>query len=231
MTERYELIDKFKIVDAFEPDKVLLIALNKDDAKKFCDMLNRANELEKEVRSLKEERRILKVKLSKADVWKEKCQESLATRVVETEKFDSKSPRKKPTYKDKTCIDCGTVFTPRSGSSKRCESCQAAENAKRTFNLRGYKKQPTLKVEMRGNSFYSDSPGVVRVPTVDEVIRMPPGPERLKWESRWSEAERQYAQREKNRIEMDKMRAIRNKGFTLDDPIMGVNAPTIGYKK
>ena len=48
---------------------------------------------------------------------------------------------------------------------------------------------------------------------------MPPD-ERKKWAELWSPAER-------NKAKTIEMRRIRNKGFSIDDPIMGVNAPSV----
>lgn len=64
--------------------------------------------------------------------------------------------------------------------------------------------------------------GSVHVPTVEEVVDMMPGPEKSKWIMRMSPAEQKQYQVLKNKKEAERMRAMRHSGFTLDDPIMGV---------
>lgn len=216
-TEHYELVDKYKIVDAFEPSKVLLVVLDKDMGKKFCDMLNQKLELEKEVSNLREERRELKAKLARLETWKEGKQEQLAA--IPRKQRDPSAPRRKPVYKEKKCVDCGHSFIPRSGRSVRCDSCQMQLNAQRSKDPLG-RTPVKMHTEIRGTRT-TPSSTAVRVPSVEEVLAMPVGPERQKWESRWSPAEVAYATKIKWKIEREQWKKMRNRGFSLDDPIMG----------
>ena len=123
----------------------------------------------------------------------------------EAVKTDPPPARKKRTFKQKKCAveSCGKMFTPKSGSQTVCDECRAAG------------RKPTGLVKRVEGQL----PGTGRRPSVEEVMDMPPD-ERKKWAELWSPAER-------NKAKMIEMRRIRNKGFSIDDPIMGVNAPSV----
>lgn len=112
------------------------------------------------------------------------------------------------------------LFIPRCGKQTMCKTCrQAMLDAKKG----SWTKKPNLTTTFRGQSPVA-SENFERIPSISEVLDMLPGPERTKWESRWSPAERQQATIEKTRRERERMRAMKRRGFSPDDPIMGMNA-------
>ena len=237
MTTRYELVDKFKIIDAFEPSKVLAVVLDKDFAKQLVDVLNTEHESSKKISELRNEVRGLKIANTKLTSKLDKFREILTSNpeaaadvdIKTTSDGDIKLPRKKSEFKPRQCPGFGSShppheFMPTAGNQKMCPECKAAMLAASKAEKKKVKESKGLVTEVRGTSFYA-GPNAVRQPTVEEVVNMLPGPEKEKWQSKWSEAERKEAQIIKNRQLMEKMKKMKHKGFSPDDPIMGVNAP------
>ena len=159
-------------------------------------------------------------------------------------------------YKPKECPGCGTrpphMFTPKSGRQVICDECKRAlaDIKKRTgTKLKG---KDTVRISWRGQGPYvgvpkSEAPkegvitdkdlvipknkSVVEEPpkklSVEEVLRLPDGPEKKQLESQFTVAEKMEAAKVRYKIQREQMRAMRNKGFSLDNPIVGVNAPAM----
>lgn len=228
---RYELIDKFKIVDPFKPEVTLAVILDTSLAKPFLKALNRQTSDDKHDANLREQLRLAKISLTRKDAKIAKLEALLAEAGIESgkpAKKDPDAPRKKPTFKPKKCEKCNTMFIPRSGRSYLCDSCNEAHKREVASRPRGAKTPPILKTEIRGSGGTEGCR--VHIPTVDQVMAMTDVNERAKWQARWSPAEWAESKRIQNKMMMEKMRKMRNKGFSLDDPIMGINANITGYK-
>ena len=234
MVGKYELVDKFKIVDPFKPEVTLAVVLDPSLAKEFLKAINTQHKEDKTDKSLRESLRVAKLSISKKDAKIARLEALLAEAGIQTRSTSSKpkkdpnEPRKKPSFKPKKCAKCDTMFIPKSGRSYLCDSCNLAHKQEVARRPRGSKTPPVLRTELRGSGCGS---GRVSIPTVDQVMAMTDIEEKTKWQSRWSPAEWAEAKKIENKMMMDKMRKMRNRGFSLDDPIMGVNASTIGYKK
>lgn len=233
MVGKYELIDKFKIVDPFKPEVTLAVVLDASLAKDFLKAINTQHKEDKADKSLRESLRVAKLSISRKDAKIARLEALLAKAGIQSvsttrPKKDPNEPRKKPSYKPKKCANCDQMFTPRSGRSYLCDSCNLAHKQEVASRPRGAKAPPILRTEIRGSGCGN---GRISIPTVDQVMAMTDVNERAKWQARWSPAEWAESKKIQNKMMMDKMRKMRNKGFSLDDPIMGINASTIGYKK
>lgn len=233
MVGKYELVDKFKIVDPFKPEVTLAVVLDTSLAKDFLKAINTQHKEDKADKSLRESLRVAKLSISRKDAKIARLEALLAEAGIQSRsttrpKKDPNEPRKKPSYKPKKCANCDTMFIPKSGRSYLCESCNLAHKQEVASRPRGAKPAPILRTEIRG----SGNGGGVRIaiPTVDQVMAMTDVNERAKWQARWSPAEWAESKRIENKMMMEKMRKMRNKGFSPDDPIMGINANITGYK-
>lgn len=229
---RYELIDKFKIVDPFKPEVTLAVVLDASLAKDFLKAINTQSKEDKTDKSLRESLRVAKLSISKKDAKIARLEALLAEAGIQSRsatrpKKDPDEPRKKPTFKPKKCAKCDQMFTPKAGNSYLCDSCNEAHKREVASRPRGAKPQPILRTEIRGSGC---GYGRVSIPTVDQVMAMTDVNERAKWQARWSQAEWAESKRIQNKMMMKKMRKMRNKGFSLDDPIMGIDANITGYK-
>lgn len=159
-------------------------------------------------------------------------------------------------YNQKECPGCGTrpphMFTPKSGRQVMCDECKRAlKELKKTTGVK-VKGSDTIRTTWRGQRPFpgiieSEAPKdgvitdkdlvipkskpVVEEPpkklSVEEVLRLPDGPEKKQLESQFTIAEKMQAAKVRYKIQREQMRAMRNKGFSLDNPIVGVNAPSM----
>ena len=60
-------------------------------------------------------------------------------------------------------------------------------------------------------------------PSVEEVLRMPDGPEKKALESKFTLAEKMEAAKLRYKIDRENMRKMRNRGFDINDPIVGAH--------
>jgi len=58
-------------------------------------------------------------------------------------------------------------------------------------------------------------------PKVEDVLRMEDGPEKRALEAQFTLAEKMEASKLRYKIEREKWKAMRNRGFGLDNPIVG----------
>ena len=68
-------------------------------------------------------------------------------------------------------------------------------------------------------------PEPVKKLSVEEVLRMPDGPEKKALEAKFTMAEKMEAAKLRYKIERENWKKMRNKGFSLDNPIVGVGLP------
>ena len=157
-------------------------------------------------------------------------------------------------YKQKECPGCGTrpphMFSPKSGRQVMCEECKrelAVLSKKSGIRCKGTE---TLRTSWRGttptqSAVKSEPPKegvitdkdliipvtkpVVEEPpkklSVEEVLRLPDGPEKKELEAKFTLAEKMEAAKIRYKIQREQMRAMRNRGFSLDNPIVGVSVP------
>lgn len=235
MTERFEIIDKIKVVDAFDPTKLLAIIVEPDFGKKLLKILNAEQTAATDLSKLQEELKLEKAKSALLEMKLSRIAAIMSAEDINAiEVGPAKSEKKRTlTFKEKRCIGYGSqgphMFTPTAGNQNMCPKCREAMLRERgTRDGRKHMERMGLKTEYRGTI----PPGAkldstaVRQPTIEEVLDMKDVEERAKWEAKWSEAERKQAQIIKNKREMERIKAIRNRGmFSIDDPIMGSHAP------
>lgn len=63
--------------------------------------------------------------------------------------------------------------------------------------------------------------------TVEEVLRLPDGPEKKQLESQFTISEKMEAAKIRYKIERENWRRMRRKGFSLDNPVIGVESESI----
>ena len=68
-------------------------------------------------------------------------------------------------------------------------------------------------------------PEPVKKLSVEEVLRMPDGPEKKALEAKFTIAEKMEAAKVRFKLERENWKKMRNKGFALDNPIVGVGLP------
>ena len=155
-------------------------------------------------------------------------------------------------YKQKECPGCGTrpphMFSPKSGRQVMCEECKRAlKDLKKSSGVK-VNGSDTIRTTWRGQAPYpgvptSEAPkeGVITdkdliVPktapvekpkklTVEEVLRLPDGPEKKALEAKFTVAEKMEAAKLRYKIERENWKKMRTRGFSLDNPIVGVGLP------
>lgn len=250
MTEKFELVDKIKLVDAFEPNKILAVILDNKFGKKLLKVLRslasaeqpeetasedvpdkkaaKLEELRSKYKELKYKHLLLELKFNryKAILEANDLMPHAGRRLVGKDgKPIARARDKTPSEpKQKMCPGYKTdahPFIPKSPNQKYCPSCKLKIQIDRENG--SYKKEDTVatRIECRGGTQSS------HIPTIEEVLEMTDIAEKQKWMARWSPAERKQAAIVKSRMDYARMRKLRNKGFSVDDPIMGANAKPI----
>lgn len=235
---KYEILDKIKLVDPFEPKVILGVIFDHKLAKQVRDLLLAAEELKKEPQEPKRKGRVpMSDELREAKKTIRNLELKLAryTEILEahdlmprpgrrrTDKDGNtiKLPRRKQEFKSKMCPGFereAHLFTPTAGNQVLCPDCRRAQmDHQRRACGNSHSKGPVLQTTTRGMGF-----GAERIPSIDEIVDMMPGAEKCKWIMRMSPAEQKQYQLLKNKRDAERMRAMRHKGFTIDDPLMGV---------
>lgn len=229
---KYELVDGIKLVDPFDPEKIKGVIFDKKVAKAVKDFLNQPpvpEEPKVDKRKKDPEIKDLRYQLN---LLKQKCERYKAildangwTPHPGRKRTGEKTVTKPAEYKQRMCPGFGGqvphLFTPKGGRQEMCPSCrQAFLEAKRHVPS----ITPTTRTTWRGSGGGIPGANVEKIPTIEEVLMMPPGEDRAKWEARWSPAEAQQAAKLKWKVEREKMRKMQHKGFDINDPIMGANA-------
>lgn len=139
-------------------------------------------------------------------------------------------------YKQKECPGCDTrpphMFTPKSGRQVMCDECKRAlAELKRTTDAKiktsdAHPKEGVVtNKDLIGQK--TEPSEQHKKPTVEEVLRMQDGPEKKQLEAQFTIAEKMEAAKLRYKIEREQWKKMRSRGFSLDNPIVGVNAPTI----
>lgn len=238
---KYEILDKIKLVDPFEPKVILGIIFDHKLAKRVRDLLS-AEELKKEhqepkrkghvsmsdeLREAKKTIRNLELKLARyTEILEEHdLMPRPGRRRTDKDGNTIKLPRRKKEFKSKMCPGFkrdAHLFTPTAGNQVLCPECRRKQmDYQRRACGKSHAKAPIIQTVTRGTG-----PGAEHVPSIDEVVDMMPGPEKSKWIMRMSPAEQRQYQLLKNKRDAERMRAMRHKCFTVDDPIMGVERRT-----
>ena len=157
-------------------------------------------------------------------------------------------------YKQKECPGCGTrpphMFTPKSGRQVMCDECKRALKDLKKATGAKVKGSETIRTTWRG---HAPCPGVVlseppkegvitdkdlimpktepvekpKKLTVEEVLRLPDGLEKQQLESQFTISEKIEAAKLRYKIERENWKKMRNRGFSLDNPIVGVGLPKV----
>jgi len=163
-----------------------------------------------------------------------------------------REPGSHPNYAERMCPGAGNkhphLFKPASGRQKMCSECRQiinelkkkVGNSNSVNTVRTYWRgtvgshldlnvQPEPKHSSEsllvGATVPEPPKQVEAAPnklTVEEVLRMKDGPEKRELEKNFTIAEKMEAAKIRNKIEREKWKAIRNRGFSLDNPIVGV---------
>lgn len=235
MTTKFEVVDKIKLVDAFDPKNILAIVLDPKLAKQIASLLNAAEEIKEEPKrkgrvpmseedkALRKELISLRAKCARyLEILRDHDLEPRPGRRRTDAEGNAKPLKLKREFKSKMCPGYereAHLFTPTAGNQVLCPECRRKQmDHQRRACGNSHTKGPVLTTTMRGGS----GPNAERIPTIDEVVAMMPGPEKSKWIMRMSPAEQKQYTLLKNKKDAERMRAMRHSGFTLDDPLMGV---------
>lgn len=203
--------------------------------------------LKEDIKTLKRKIIALEQKLSRRDKYIQEKSVSVPGKM--SSEIENKPVKKHRDYKEKLCPGAGSrgphMFKPKSGRQTVCDNCKELlkELKKKTGKLatggtihttwRGTTQVPggVITPEPK-NGVITDKdlvapttpPPTVERPTrpkVEDVLRMEDGPEKKALEAQFTLAEKMEASKLRYKIEREKWKAMRNRGFGLDNPIVG----------
>lgn len=203
--------------------------------------------LKEDIKTLKRKIIALEQKLSRRDKYIQEKNVSVPGKM--SSEIENKPVKKHRDYKEKLCPGAGSrgphMFKPKSGRQTMCDNCKELlkELKRKTGKLapggtihttwRGTTQVPgrVITPEPR-NGVITDKdlvapttpPPTVEIPPrpkVEDVLRMEDGPEKRALESQFTLAEKMEASKLRYKIEREKWKAMRNRGFGLDNPIVG----------
>ena len=202
-----------------------------------------------EIKELKLKILQLNQKIQRRDVYlKEAGIDSIKGRRKGNNKI---SHGRKLKFSEKTCPGAGSrgphPFIPTSGRQSMCPDCR--QILKEIKNKIGTVDGITIRTSWRGlsnnhvnvstepkvnsNDILSGSKAVIpqnteqekedtkKKLTVEEVLRMDDGPEKRALEAKFTLAEKMEASKLRYKVEREKWKAMRNRGFRLDDALSG----------
>ena len=94
MVGKYELIDKFKIVDPFKPEVTLAVVLDTSLAKDFLKAINTQHKEDKDDKSLRESLRVAKLSIARKDAKIARLESLLAEAGIQSR--STTRPKKDP---------------------------------------------------------------------------------------------------------------------------------------
>lgn len=203
--------------------------------------------LKEDIKTLKRKIIALEQKLSRRDKYIQEKNVSVPGKM--SSEIDNKPVKKHRDYKEKLCPGAGSrgphMFKPKSGRQTMCDACKEALSLlkKKAGNVSIGK---TIHTQWRGTTqipgvTVSSEPKVAVIqdkdlilpklttpvvekpsrPKVEDVLRMEDGPEKKALEAQFTLAEKMEASKLRYKIEREKWKAMRNRGFGLDNPIVG----------
>ena len=203
--------------------------------------------LKEDIKTLKRKIIALEQKLSRRDKYIQEKSVSVPGKM--SSEIENKPVKKHRDYKEKLCPGAGSrgphMFKPNSGRQTMCDNCKELlkELKKKTGKLapggtihttwRGTTHVPgRVNTPEPKNGVITDKDLVMPTtplptvekpprPKVEDVLRMEDGPEKKALEAQFTLAEKMEAAKLRHKIEREKWKAMRNRGFDLDNPIVG----------
>lgn len=203
--------------------------------------------LKEDIKDLKRKIIALELKLSRRDKYIQEKKVAVPGKM--SSEIENKPVKHHRDYKEKLCPGAGSrgphMFKPKSGRQTMCDSCKELlkELKKKTGKIA---PGGTIHTTWRGTTQVpgrvitpEPKPGVLTdkdlvVPTilppavekpsrpkVEDVLRMEDGPEKKALEAQFTLAEKMEASKIRYKIEREKWKAMRNRGFSTDNPILG----------
>ena len=223
--------------------KWVLKVMNDEHAADKTNMM-----LKEDIKTLKRKIIALEQKLSRRDKYIQEKSVSVPGKM--SSEIENKPVKKHRDYKEKLCPGAGSrgphMFKPKSGRQTICDACKETLSLlkKKTGNVSAGK---TICTKWRGTAqvpgvVVSPEPKVASIqdkdlippkpiapvvaekptrPKVEDVLRMEDGPEKKALEAQFTLAEKMEASKLRYKIEREKWKAMRNRGFGLDNPIVG----------
>ena len=201
------------VIDQFHPDIIKCVCFNSKDAAAVCKYFNKQHESKRSEGNVKNELRTVKAKLAKyTEILRA---HDLLPRPGRKAGVKSDAPKAPKPKKTRICPGYGGVdpheFTPTGGRQILCPACKLRRDTDR--KNRNKKAGPQLVTSFRKHE-----------PTPQEVLDMTDPDARQAAFMRLSHAQQLEFQKLKTAREREEWRKRRNKSFTLDDPIMGVES-------
>lgn len=203
--------------------------------------------LKEDIKDLKRKITALELKLSRRDKYIQENKVAVPGKM--SSEIENKPVKHHRDYKEKLCPGAGSrgphMFKPKSGRQTMCDACKEILSLlkKKTGNISAGK---TIHTQWRGTAqvpgvVVSPEPKVEAIqdkdlippkpttpvvekpsrPKVEDVLRMEDGPEKQALEARFTLAEKMEASKLRHKIEREKWKAMRNRGFSPDNPIIG----------
>ena len=203
--------------------------------------------LKEDIKDLKRKITALELKISRRDKYIQDKKVAVPGKM--SSEIENKPVKKHRVYKEKLCPGAGSrgphMFKPKSGRQTMCDNCKEIlkELKKKTGKItpggtihttwRGTAQVPGRVITPEPkNGVLTDkdlvaptttSPVVEKPqrPKVEDVLRMDDGPEKKALEAQFTLAEKMEASKIRYKIEREKWKAIRNRGFSTNNPILG----------
>lgn len=203
--------------------------------------------LKEDIKDLKRKITALELKLSRRDKYIQENKVAVPGKM--SSEIENKPVKHHRDYKEKLCPGAGSrgphMFKPKSGRQTMCDNCKELlkELKKKTGKVapgrtihttwRGTTQVPGRVITPEPKAgVLTDKDLVVPTtpqpvvekpprPKVEDVLRMDDGPEKKALEAQFTLAEKMEASRIRYKIEREKWKAMRNRGFSTDNPILG----------
>ena len=206
--------------------------------------------LKEDIKDLKRKIIALELKLSRRDKYIQEKKVAVPGKM--SSEIENKPVKHHRDYKEKLCPGAGSrgphMFKPKSGRQTMCDNCKEIlkELKKKTGKIA---PGGTIHTTWRGTTQVpgrvitpEHKPGVLTDkdlvapttpppaiekpsrPKVEDVLRMDDGPEKKALEAQFTLAEKMEASKIRYKIEREKWKAMRNRGFSTDNPIVGIES-------
>ncbi len=203
--------------------------------------------LKEDIKDLKRKITALELKLSRRDKYIHDKKVAVPGKM--SSEIENKPVKHHRDYKEKLCPGAGSrgphMFNPKSGRQTMCDSCKELlkKLKKKTGKVapggtihttwRGTTQVPGRVIAPEPNTGVLTDKDLVAPttpplviekpprPKVEDVLRMDDGPEKKALEAQFTLAEKMEASKIRYKIEREKWKAMRNRGFSTNNPILG----------
>lgn len=203
--------------------------------------------LKEDIKTLKRKIIALEQKLSRRDKYIQEKNVFVPGKM--SSEIENKPVKKHRDYKEKLCPGAGSrgphMFKPKSGRQTMCDACKETLSLlkKKAGNVsigktihtqwRGTTQIPGVAVSPEPKTAVIQDKDLIPPkpvapaaekpsrPKVEDVLRMEDGPEKKALEAQFTLAEKMEASKLRYKIEREQWKAMRNRGFGLDNPIVG----------